>query len=169
MKKYKSLIAGSLFAAIIISSPLVSFAKDNEKNSKEDKFENFINEKANKNPQSNSIWNRFAKVLASKESPTTSAPVISNVKVETLKPHQAIVTWTTDTRANSKVWFSVTSPVNTSLKANISNPAKIYNHRIKINKLQANTKYYVVVGSVNAKGKVMSTEISFTTPTENVE
>lgn len=95
------------------------------------------------------------------------APIISNLTVKSDKPHKAIITWNTDVRANSLVWFSKTSPVDTSgkpVQANMWRFGKTLNHKIELGKLEANTKYYVVVGSANGAGMTLSSEASFTTP-----
>ena len=94
-------------------------------------------------------------------------PVISNLAVKSDKPHKAVITWDTDVRANSLVWFSKTSPVDTSgkpVRGNMLRFGKTLNHKIELNRLEANTKYYIVVGSANGAGMTLSSEASFTTP-----
>jgi hypothetical protein len=98
------------------------------------------------------------------ESPDTIAPVISNLAVSSIKVNKATLTWLTDTKSNSLVWISKTSPVDTSLNTNALRKAQVLNHKIMLNKLDANTKYYVVVGGTNDIGTTKSSEISFTTP-----
>lgn len=98
---------------------------------------------------------------------STTMPVISNLMAKSTRPHKAIITWQTDVKANSLVWYSKTSPVNTSGKANISRKASILNHKIELSKLESNIKYYVVVGSANKEGTTMSSETSFTTPAKD--
>jgi len=91
-------------------------------------------------------------------------PVINDLKAESSKPRQATVSWTTDTRATSLVWYGTTSPVDSSKLPMVFRPAKIFNHKINLSRLEPNTKYYVVVGSSNSDGMTKSSEISFTTP-----
>ena len=91
-------------------------------------------------------------------------PVISDLTAKSLKPRQATVSWTTDTRATSSVWYGTTSPVDTSKLPMIFRPAKILNHKINLSRLEPNTKYYVVVASSNGDGMTKSSETSFTTP-----
>lgn len=91
-------------------------------------------------------------------------PVISNLTAKSLKPRQATIRWTTDTRATSLVWYGTTSPRDTSKQPEVFRPAKIWNHKINLSQLKPNTKYYVVVGSSNKDGMTKSSEISFTTP-----
>jgi hypothetical protein len=267
MKKYKSLIVGSLMAAVIISFPLAGFAesKDNNNENKAS-VENKV--KGNKQ-NSNSIWNRFARFMENETnttpttnlSPTisgitaptvlktgemgtwvvkasdpsngtlsynvnwgdennifsrsitmlsqpifvqdttfthtyskngkyviaftvknndgqkttskvsvniigqtiTTAPVISNLNTNSIKTHNATINWMTDVKANSVVYFSKVSPVDTSTNSKPSRKALVLNHKIELKKLEANTKYYVVVKSTNKMGTTTSSETSFTT------
>ncbi len=92
------------------------------------------------------------------------APVISNLSATSKRPHNATLRWTTDVRSSSLVWYSTSSPINTSLSANVSRAAKVLNHRIGLANLQPNTKYYVIVASANDAGLTKYGEISFTTP-----
>lgn len=96
---------------------------------------------------------------------TLNAPVISNLVVTSTKSNKATISWVTDVRANNLVWYSKTSPVNTSVKPNVSrHDNKNLKHKIELKKLEPNTKYYVVVGSTNRAGTTKSSEISFITP-----
>ena len=94
------------------------------------------------------------------------APVISNLNVTNVKSHKATINWTTDTKSNTMVWISKTSPVDTNL-AKYSRKALVLNHKMELKKLEANTKYYVVVGSKNKAGITKSAEMSFTTLVSN--
>lgn len=164
MKKYKSLITGSLLAALIIATPVVSFAENNNKdqNNNENKIGQLNKVKENKdNSWFGSSW------FNNHNTKDTTAPVISNV-VATLSNNakKAKISWTTDIKANSIVWYSATSPVDTSVKGmtTMKRNSRNLNHKIELKKLLPNTKYYVVVGSANGMGITKSTEISFTTP-----
>jgi hypothetical protein len=97
------------------------------------------------------------------------APVISNLTATTKlnQSKQASITWATNVRGTSLVWYSTTSPVNTSLTPNISRPAKVLNHIINSSRLTPGTTYYVVVGSANQYGTTLSPQISFTTNPQN--
>ncbi len=95
-----------------------------------------------------------------------NAPIISNVTATSTKWHQATIHWTTDVRASSLVWYSKTSPVNTTVRPRVYRTAKVFDHKINLNKLQPNTTYYVVVGSGNGV-RTLGTEISFTTPAKD--
>ncbi|MFA6386468.1 MAG: fibronectin type III domain-containing protein [Candidatus Paceibacterota bacterium] len=172
MKKYKSLITGSLLAALIIATPVVSFAENNNKdqNNNGNKIEQTDNEKNNENEgrknQKDNSW-FGSSWFNSHNTKDTTAPVISNV-VATLSNNvkKAKISWTTDVKANSIVWYSTTSPVDTSVKGmtTMKRNSRTLNHKIELKRLLPNTKYYVVVGSTNGIGKTLSTEISFTTP-----
>lgn len=170
MKKYKSLITSSLLVALIIATPVVSFAENNNKDK---------NDNANKIGQLNRVRENKEKKDASwfgsswfnsHNTKDTTAPVISNV-LATLSNNtkKAKISWTTDIKANSIVWYSTTSPVDTSVKGitTMKRNSRTFKHSIELKKLQPNTKYYVVVGSANGIGMVKSTEISFTTPAIN--
>jgi len=92
------------------------------------------------------------------------APVISNLSATSIKPSKAIISWNTDTKANSSIWISKVSPVDTSINPNTLRKALVLNHKIEIKKLEAKTTYYVIVKSTNKSGTTLSKEISFTTP-----
>lgn len=93
-----------------------------------------------------------------------NAPVISNLTVKSVESNKATVRWDTDVSSSSLVWYGTTSPVDTSVKPNISRIAGIKDHKINLKKLEPNTKYYLIVGSENKVGKTLSSETSFTTP-----
>jgi PKD repeat protein len=97
--------------------------------------------------------------------PAQGVPVVSNFMAVSTKPHQATLTWNTDVKADSSVWFGTTTPVDTSVAANVSRSAKVLNHKIVLTKLEPSTTYYVVVGSADQAGTTMSSETSFITPT----
>jgi PKD repeat protein len=98
-----------------------------------------------------------------REAQNITAPVISNINVTNVKNHKATLTWITDKKSNTMIWISKTSPVDTTLSRYNSRKALVLKHKMEVNKLEANTKYYVVVGSRNAGGTTKSSEISFTT------
>ena len=102
-------------------------------------------------------------VHVSDSNPSITAPVISNLIASSIKVNKSTISWTTDTKSSSNVWFSKISPVNTTIRANLSKKNKVLNHKIVLNKLDANTKYYVIVNSINNSGTTTSSEISFTT------
>lgn len=93
-------------------------------------------------------------------------PVISDVVATSTKPKQAVLTWKTDVKSNSSVWYSTTSPVNTTATPNVFKTGKVENHKITLTKLEPGTTYYAVVGSANSNGTTTSGEVSFTTPSD---
>lgn len=95
------------------------------------------------------------------------APIISNLVAKSIKHNKATIRWTTDVKANSFVWYSTISPVNTSVKPNVSRSDRIKNHKIELKKLLPNTKYYLIVGSTSRTGTTTSNETSFITLTDN--
>jgi hypothetical protein len=167
MKKYKSLITGSLLVGLIMTTPFVGFAESNNKgnNDNSNKIEQSSKVKTEKDNKNNSWFS--SSWFNNHNSKDTTAPVISNV-VATLSNNvkKAKISWTTDIKANSIVWYSTTSPVDTSVKGmtTMKRNNRTLNHKIELKKLLPNTKYYVVVGSANGIGIVKSAEISFTTP-----
>ncbi|HNW71739.1 MAG TPA: fibronectin type III domain-containing protein [Candidatus Paceibacterota bacterium] len=95
---------------------------------------------------------------------SVDAPVISDLNITNIKARQATVTWVTDVRANSMVWYSKTSSVTTSAKPQVLIPAQIIDHKINLSKLEPDTTYYLIVGSTTNKSSVtFSPQISFTT------
>ncbi len=276
MKKYKSIITGSLIAAFIISTPVAIFAEGNDKNGNDNnrnkaKVEQKSNIDFSKNSKSNSLFNRVTHWLEGKkinastaninlkpsidgitaptvlktgevgtwiikasdpqngtlsygvdwgdanliarsmsmlsepvfvqtstfthsyankgeykitftvtnnagikttstvtvhitETVNVTAPVISNLTTVSTKTNKARINWTTDVRSNSVVWYSTTSPVDTTINKNVSRRGQVLKHNIELKNLEANTKYYVVVASTNDAGTTKSAEISFTTP-----
>lgn len=157
MKNYKKLIAGSLLTAVIMASPMVSFAdNDKGKSERNEKKE----EKNNRFSWFGSNWfnGKNAKNI-------NTVPVISGLTVTSNKSNKATIKWNTDLRSNSMIWLSTTSPVDTSIVPKMKRNDRVIKHKFEINKLQANTKYYVVVGSSSFGGTVKSNEMSFTTGT----
>ncbi len=176
MKNYKSLIAGSLMAAVIMSAPAITFASDKDiKNNRENKsgIEKNINKFSDKKDNSNSIWNRISKYREDHEEDEDSiinkVPTISDLKVAKIKSHKAFIYWNTDIKADSAIWYSKTSNIDTSVKSNYSRKSEVLKHKIVLKNLEENTKYYVIIKSTNDEGTITSSEISFTTSLKNYE
>jgi hypothetical protein len=168
MKKYKSLIVSSLVLSVVLLSPSASFAQGNNDNgNKEQRNE----EKGNRKFEHGNWGGRFGnwyKYYRNVKPEITTAPVISNLTATSARPHRATIIWNTDVKSNSQVWFSKTSPVDTTGAANITRNSKIINHKIVLTKLDENTKYYVIVKSTDKIGTTTSSEVSFTTTKETV-
>lgn len=96
----------------------------------------------------------------------TSTLVISDFNATSTKPREAKLVWMTDQHADSKVWYSKVSPVDTSVAPSISLPHNVKKHKINLKGLEPDTTYYVVVSSKVKKGNAsaISGEISFKTP-----
>ena len=169
MKKYKSLITSSLLLALIVVTPIVSFADNNnkDKNDNENKIGQLNKVKENKDQneknQKNNSWFR-SNWFNNHNLKDTTAPIISNIVATSTKSKKATIKWETDVRSNTFIWYSKVSPVNTSIDPMMKRGDRVLKHKIELKKLEPNTKYYVVVGSANNMGMIKSTEISFTTP-----
>ena len=191
MKKIKLSILSSVFMLSLALSPVAVLAQDNNSGENEGGARIQQNVDANFNQGSHrGFFSRFFNFLDRYENnrgngngnndngngnnqppvinPTVNAPVISNLTVTSKRPRRANITWTTDIRANSKVWYSTTSPVVTTGTPNITRRGGIKNHVININGLTPSTTYYVIIGSANKIGTTMSSEVSFTTPATNI-
>ncbi|HAE36591.1 MAG: hypothetical protein UR85_C0004G0071 [Candidatus Nomurabacteria bacterium GW2011_GWF2_35_66] len=171
MKNYKKLIVGSIMTAIMVVSPAMSFA-DNDKDKgrgeekREDKKEQKENQREERSEERNNKFNNwFSSGWFNGKGPKVaiSVPVISDLIVSSNKGSKATLKWNTDVRSNSFVWYSTTSPVDTSLSPNMKRNDRVLKHKFEIKKLQPNTKYYVIVGGANNKGMVKSSVVSFTT------
>lgn len=95
---------------------------------------------------------------------TVNAPVISNVKAAPTAPRHATISWTTDIRSSTMVWYSKTANIDTSSSPKISRSDRLLEHKVNLRRLEPGTTYYVVVGSKIKGEKTLSPEISFTTP-----
>ncbi len=87
-----------------------------------------------------------------------SPPTPQNIIVEA-NDHDATISWTTARKANSTVFFGLT----TSLDNKTANDTYVYDHSIILSLLEANTKYYYKVQSCNIFGCANSTTDTFTT------
>lgn len=155
MKNYKKLVTSFLLVAVVLISPSMALAKSNNGDNNQKSV--MRTEKVNKSWFGSSWFkNKSAKN-------TNISPVISNVEVTASRSHKATISWSTDIKSNSLVWFSTTAGIDTNKKANTKRDNKVLKHKIELNKLQPNIKYYLVVGSATKNGLIKSSEISFTT------
>ncbi|OHA89378.1 MAG: hypothetical protein A3B03_00105 [Candidatus Zambryskibacteria bacterium RIFCSPLOWO2_01_FULL_42_41] len=101
----------------------------------------------------------------SSTTPDTTAPIITNLSTAPATT-TAIITWHTNEKSNSTVFWS-TSPgidINSSSIPSASESAKIKNHNITITGLTASTTYYLIARSKDNAGNTgTSSEISFHT------
>jgi len=96
--------------------------------------------------------------------PDTTSPVLSNVRVRAISTTTAIVAWDTNEKSDTTVWYSTTSPVNTSTASSSNKTELTRNHNIHLSGLSASTTYYVIVRSKDKSNNTStSTQISFTT------
>lgn len=169
MKKYKSLFVSSVVLSLVLLSPIATFA-DNDRDGEKDKKQK--SEKFEKDYRNGFYWGKFQSWMNRHKNKNVevviSAPVISNLAVSSIKQHKATIKWATDIKADGSIWYSKTSPVDTTGKAILFRNLKTLDHKLVLNQLDANTKYYVIVKSTNSKGTTTSQEVTFTTLAETV-
>jgi len=94
----------------------------------------------------------------------TTAPVISNITETNITVSGAQINWNTNEAANSKIWYSTTTPVSTTGDPTVVSSAYVTSHALSLTGLTANTTYYYVIGSADASNNLTkATEGSFTT------
>jgi len=169
-KKYKSLLIGSLVLSAILIDPVTSFAQSNNNGrGHEEEKESRMEEK--REYKKDFSWGKFQSWVnkhkdKKENAQVVTAPVISNLVATSTRPHRATLSWDTGVKANSFVWYSKTSPVDTSDISRKVRGEKDGKNKITLGRLDANTKYYVIVKSINSAGTVTSSEVSFTTTAE---
>jgi len=100
--------------------------------------------------------------------PDTVKPIMSNIGFST-EPTTAEISWDTDEDADSKVWFSTTSPLNIENSPFKSSAALATNHTLSLANLEPDTLYYFIASSADGAGNTAtSSELSFTTNIEPV-
>jgi hypothetical protein len=105
------------------------------------------------------------------EDPDVMAPVISDVAATSTLATSSMVTWTTDEVADSKVWYSMVTPIDTAATSTmmVSDSALVIAHSLDLSDLTATSTYYYRAGSTDEAGnEATSTEFSFTTLDEEV-
>jgi len=97
--------------------------------------------------------------------PDTIAPIISNVLATSTTATTTRIRWTTDEKANGKVWYGTSTPVVvTTSTAMVSSSDYDLEHNIKLSGLTASTTYYYLVSSADKSGNATTAaEKSFTT------
>jgi len=111
------------------------------------------------------IAKKLATTTPTTTTPDITAPVISDLMATSTTATSTRITWTTDELANSKVWYSTTTPlVITTSTPIISSSDLVLNHELSLSDLNASTTYYYLVTSADASANVAtSTEQSFIT------
>jgi len=91
-------------------------------------------------------------------------PEISEIEIETGQTY-AEVEWKTNEKANSKVWFSISSEVHPQSPTDfVSSGGFVEAHTLTINGLTPNTVYYYIIQSTDESGNTSkSEEKTFTT------
>lgn len=161
---YKKVLTGSLMALLVLSTPIASFAKENENNGRGNEKQEQKQVQERERIQERS-WFGSSWFNGKSSKNITTTPVITNLVVTSNKARKATIKWNTDVRSNSMVWYSTTSPVNTTTAPTMKRNDRVLKHKIELNKLTPNTIYYVVVGGATNGEIGKSTETSFTTGT----
>lgn len=90
--------------------------------------------------------------------------MISNVGASSITSSSALVSWTTNEPATSKVYFTTDATVGTSTAPWVSSSAFTANHVMALGGLAASSTYSYIAESANASGTVVaSPQASFTT------
>lgn len=93
----------------------------------------------------------------------TTAPVISSIN-SSVTHQSAVVSWITNEKANSKVYFGTTTPLNTGSAQTVSKSIFETGHSLSLTGLTAATQYYYVIETKDVKGNtVTSSQNTFTT------
>ncbi len=111
------------------------------------------------------IWKRIGGGNGMSSTTPVVLPTISSIDVLTSKS-AALVRWTTNTKTNSKVFYSLTAPVdvNASSTKSVASNSRVKNHQIYIGGLTADTTYHSLVVSRDAQGNTAtSSEFTFQT------
>ncbi|MFH1694623.1 MAG: immunoglobulin-like domain-containing protein [Patescibacteria group bacterium] len=100
-------------------------------------------------------------LLAFEAIPDTTPPAISGLYNATTTPTSTIIEWTTDEPATSKVAYSTSTPVASTI---VSDDTLVTDHSLELTSLTASTTYYYYVESTDEHDNTAtSTEFSFTT------
>ena len=94
-----------------------------------------------------------------------TAPVMSEIVATSIASTSARITWNTNEKANSRVWYGSVNPLAiTTTTASVSDSDFSLDHSLRITGLTAGTIYYYMVSSVDKAGnKALDTQKSFTT------
>jgi len=100
--------------------------------------------------------------------PDTTAPVISEIMATSTTATSTRITWLTNEPADSKLWYSTSSPLVISTSTPMASSSDlVLNHNLMLSGLNASTTYYYLVYSSDDAGNTASsTEKLFTTLSE---
>ncbi|OHB10027.1 MAG: hypothetical protein A3G05_01910 [Candidatus Zambryskibacteria bacterium RIFCSPLOWO2_12_FULL_45_14] len=101
---------------------------------------------------------------AGSTTPDTVAPSIMNLSATTTASTTASITWSTNEKATSTLWYSITTPLNTATATKIEKSTWQTSHAYNLSGLIASTTYYYLVRvSDKWNNTTTSAEQSFTT------
>ena len=105
------------------------------------------------------------KKLCATSTPDTVVPIISEVTATSTTATTTQIKWLTNELANSKVWYSTSTPVvATTTTPVVSSSDYVTSHNINLAGLTATTTYYYLVSSADKSGNATTaTETSFIT------
>jgi len=90
--------------------------------------------------------------------------VVSSVAASEIKTTEAKIVWLTNRIADSKVYFSTSSPVDLASARTKSKGALEFSHRVSLDELSPNTTYFFIVESRdNSNNIIRSAQFSFAT------
>ncbi len=99
--------------------------------------------------------------------PDTTPPVISGVAATNTTAVSVHIIWETDESADSRLWYSTSSPVATDGTPDVTDSTLVADHTVPLSGLATSTTYYYVVGSADSSDNLAtSSESSFTTLSE---
>lgn len=107
------------------------------------------------------------KKLCSNTTPDNTTLAISGISKTKISATTVDIIWTTNKVADSKVWISTTSSVNTTGTPTAISSTSATSHEIQLTGLIPNTTYYFVVSSTDDSTTVKGAEGSFTTLTSD--
>lgn len=93
-----------------------------------------------------------------------TAPVISNTSIVNVTDQSVRITWNTDERATSRIYYGSLLPITIGTARVAANSDLVTNHSITLTGLDTNTSYYFILESVDAAGNVRTSgEMTFVT------
>lgn len=97
-------------------------------------------------------------------SPDTTAPALTAISATNIGTSTATINWTTNESASSKVYYTLTTPLNTGTASTKTDATLVTNHSLTVTGLSPNSTYYFKVESTDASANTsLSSETSFVT------